>query len=122
MILTNRAIYDQAIQLTNSFTNVDIIMPVKINFFLQKNIQIISAAAQEIETMRLNIAKQFGIYDEQNSSYIVSAEHMDKVQQELDDLLKIEQDLNIHIFKLNEFDNIQLSYQQLSAIMFMIEE
>jgi hypothetical protein len=60
--------------------------------------------------MRLNIAKQFGVYDEQNSSYIVSAEHMDKVQQELDDLLKIEQDLNIHIFKLNEFDNIQLSY------------
>lgn len=122
MILRNKIIYDQAIELIQAFSNADIIMPVKINFFLQKNIQIISIAAQEIDAMRLNIAKQFGTYNELNNSYIVAAENMDKVQQELNDLLNIEQDLNIHVFKLDDFDNVQLSYQQLSAIMFMIEE
>jgi hypothetical protein len=44
------------------------------------------------------------------------------VNSELNVLFNIEQDLNIHIFKLEEFDGIELTYEQLSAIMFMIEE
>jgi DNA-binding transcriptional LysR family regulator len=37
-------------------------------------------------------------------------------------IANLEQDLNIHVFKLDDFDGIELTYQQLSAIMFMIEE
>ena len=122
MTIINQNIYDYGVLLARNFANTDIILPVKINFYLQKNIQTISAAAQEIEAMRLHIAKQFGTYNESDNSYIVAAENMDKVQQELNDLLNIEQDLNIHMFKLDDFNDIQLSYQQLSAIMFMIEE
>jgi hypothetical protein len=47
---------------------------------------------------------------------------MAAAQQELNDLFNLEQDLNIHVFKLDDFDGIELTYQQLSAIMFMIEE
>jgi NAD(P)-dependent dehydrogenase (short-subunit alcohol dehydrogenase family) len=42
--------------------------------------------------------------------------------QKLNDLFNLEQDLSIHIFKLEGFDGIDLTYQQLSNIMFMIEE
>ena len=47
---------------------------------------------------------------------------MSEAQKELSDLFSLKQDLNIHVFKLNDFDNIDLTYDQLANIMFMIEE
>ena len=122
MRLLNNQIYSYITQLNNIFSNCDIKMPVRINFFLQKNIQILAAAAQEIEQARVNIAKEFGELNEEGTQYMVSPENMAVVNKELNDLFNIEQDLNIHIFKLDEFDGIELTYQQLQAIMFMIEE
>ena len=57
MKLTNQKIYDAAIALS-SFS-IDGKIPVRINFFLQKNIQILAAAAEEIETARLKVAQDF---------------------------------------------------------------
>lgn len=122
MKLNNNQIYSYTTQLNNIFSSCDIKMPVRINFFLQKNIQAIAAAGQEIEQARINIAKEFGTLNEEGTSYNVPAENMAAVNKELNDLFNIEQDLNIHIFKLDEFDSIELTYQQLQAIMFMIEE
>ena len=102
--------------------NTDIKLPVKINFFLQKNIQIISIAFQEIESARINIGKEYGKLDEQCLSYSIPPEKYEIVQTELNDLYNLEQELNIHTFKLDEFDGIELTYDQMSAIMFMIEE
>lgn len=96
-------------------------MPVKIGFFLNKNIAIILSAAEEIEQNRINIITLFGSEDE-SSNYKIKLENIETAQQELDDLANIEQDLNIHMFKLSEFDGIELTYEQLSAIAFMIEE
>ena len=109
-------------KLNNIFSNCDIKMPVRINFFLQKNIQMIAAAGQEIEAARMNIAQQFGTLNEDGTQYMVPQENMNVVNQELNDLFNLEQDLNIHIFKLDDFDGIELTYDQMSAIMFMIEE
>jgi hypothetical protein len=47
---------------------------------------------------------------------------MPAAQQELNDLFALEQEVNIHMFKLDDFDGIELTTTQLSAIMFMIEE
>jgi len=52
----------------------------------------------------------------------VPADRVTEAQKELNDLFNLEQDVNLHIFKLDDFDGIELTYQQLSAIMFMIEE
>ena len=121
MILTNQKIYSNASDLA-ALDLHDIKMPVRINFFLQKNIQTLVVAAQEIETARLGIAQTFGELDEEKGTYIVPTEKLAAAQQELTDLFNLEQNLNIHIFKLDDFDGIELTYQQLSAIMFMIEE
>ena len=59
---------------------------------------------------------------QEGNGYIIPEEHMPIAQQELNDLFALEQDLNIHVFKLSDFDGIELTYQQMSAIMFMVEE
>jgi hypothetical protein len=53
MKLTNQQIYNASLKL-NSFS-VEGKIPVKINFFLQKNIQIIIEAGKEIEKARIQI-------------------------------------------------------------------
>jgi hypothetical protein len=35
---------------------------------------------------------------------------MQEVNKELSDLFALEQDINIHLFKLDDFDNIELEY------------
>ena len=70
----------------------------------------------------MNIAREFGELNEDGTQFIVPPAKMPEAQKEINDLFNLEQDLNIHIFKLDDFDGIELTYQQLSAIMFMIEE
>ena len=97
-------------------------LPVRINFYLQKNIRLIQEAAEDIERARLSIGAQFGKINATGTGYDIPAENIQAANSELQDLFELEQDLNIHTFKLEDFDGIELTYQQLSAIMFMIEE
>ena len=120
MKLSNQKIYEYATGLA-SF-NIDTKLPVRINFFLQKNINTIHTAAREIDAARLQIAQEFGTLNEDGSNYIIPPEKMESAQKEMIDLFGLEQDLNIHIFKLDDFDSVELTMDQLSTIMFMIEE
>ena len=120
MKLTNNEIYQAAMSLSNF--HIEGKLPVKINFFLQKNIQALVAAGQEIEEARINIAREYGELDETNQSYHVPAEKMEEAAAELNDLFNLSQELNIHTFKIDDFDGINLSYEQLASIIFMIEE
>ena len=120
MKLTNQQIYNYATNLA-SF-NIEGKLPVRINFFLQKNIQTIKQLAQEIEQARVEIAQQFGSLNQEGTSYMIPPDKMAAANKELNDLSALEQDVNIHIFKLDDFDGIELTTAQLSAIMFMIEE
>lgn len=119
MKLTNHQIYSYATNLV-AF-NVDGKLPVKINFFLQKNIQQIIALAQEIDEAKFLIGKQYG-EEKESGGYSILPENLKIASQEMEDLYSLEQDVNIHIFKLDDFDGIELTTKQLSAIMFMIEE
>ena len=121
MKFTNQKIYEHASKLV-VFNSCNIKMPVRINFYLQKNIQLIQQASQEIEQARLLIGAQFGTVNEAQNGYDIPPENVVAANKELNDLYELEQDIPIHIFKLSDFDNIELSYQELSAIMFMIEE
>ena len=119
--MKNAQIYKYAQQLS-AFNDYDMIMPVRISFYLQKNIRIIREAAEEIDRARLFIGAQFGTANAAGTGYDVPPENMAAANKELQDLFDLEQDLNIHIFNLDDFDGIELTYQQMSAIMFMIEE
>ena len=75
MKLTNHEIYSYAQQL--SALNIgDIKMPVRINFFLQKNMQVIAAAGQEIDAARTALVAQFGELNNEGTHYVVPPEKM----------------------------------------------
>lgn len=120
MKLTNGEIYNIANNLSNIYIEGRI--PVKVNFFLQKNIQKIIQMAQEIDVARLEIGRAYGEYDEATGNYSIPQENLEVAQKELNDLFYLEQDVPIHIFSIEDFEDISLTNEQLLAIMFMIED
>ena len=123
MLLKNAEVYLAAENLNEVFSkDSDLHLPIKINYWLQKNMRTITTLAQEIEETRLTIAKTYGEPTEDGDSYKVPSENIETAQQELNDLFGIEQDVDIHMFKLSEFDGIDLSMTQMAAIMFMIDD
>lgn len=122
MKFSNYEIYTITNTLTNIFSDLEIYIPAKANFFLQKNIASLSAATQEIEQARLNIAKQYGILDETNEQYKIPAEKIEDANNELNELFRIEQELDIKTFSISDLGNIELTPAQMQAIMFMIED
>ena len=122
MKLTNNEIYSHANKLMEVFQDNTQKLPIKINFYLQKNKNTLITLAQEIEKTRIEIARSYGELNSETQQFVVPPEKIPEASKELNDLFNLEQDLNIHVFKLDEFNDIELTYQQLSAIMFMIEE
>ena len=121
MVLSNFNIrqYDAQLQIFNASC---IKLPVKISFYLYKNIQLIHSAADEIENMRYRLGQTYGVFNQEESAFTIKEDSIDIVNQQLSELMHLEQDIPLHIFKLSEFDNIELTYDQISAIMFMVEE
>jgi hypothetical protein len=123
MKLTNLQIYNYANALLEEFgAGCDITLPVKINFFLQKNIQTLTALGKEVENARLAIVQQYGELNEEGTAYIIPADKIEAASNELNDLLNLEQDVLIRTFKIESFDNVDLTYKQMNALMFMIDD
>ena len=122
MKLMNNKIYQYAQELIGIFDKEDLYIPVKANFLIQKNIRLITAAGQEIEQSRLQIARHYGALNEEQQQYIVPPEKIEEANQEIHNLFAIEQDLDIKTIKLEDLGNIALTATQMKALMFMIEE
>ena len=122
MKFNNSEIYQIANVLAKTFDNLDIYIPAKANFFIQKNIAIFAAAAQEIEKSRLEIAKHYGELDEENQQYKIPEDKIEEASKELEDLFSIEQDLNIKSFPIEALGDTEFTSAQMQAIMFMIED
>lgn len=123
MKLTNLQIYNYASNLLEEFSNSsELKLPVKVNFYLQKNLLTLKNLATEIEESRLNIIKEYGQINEDGTSYFIPNENIEKAQQELNDLFALEQEVQIYMIKLDSFnDDILLSMSQMESLMFMIE-
>lgn len=122
MKFNNNEIYQKANILLETFEKLDIYIPAKANFFIQKNISILATAAKEIEKSRLEIAKHYGILDEKKQQYNIPQEKIKEASEELEDLLSIEQDLDIKTFSVEALGNAEFTPAQMQAIMFMIED
>lgn len=122
MKLNNNTIYLYASNLMKALSDLNIYIPARANFFIQKNTAILSAAAQEVEEARLKIAQHYGTLNENGTSFNIPPEAQEQVNKELTDLLSIEQDLDIKTFKIEDLGNAEFTASQMKAIMFMIEE
>lgn len=122
MKLNNQQIYNIANNVINTLGNLDLYIPAKANFFLQKNMQTLAAAAQEIEKSRLEIAKHYGVLDEEGQQYKIPEDKLEEASKELNDLFSIEQDLDIKTFSIEALGNAEFTPAQMQAMMFMIED
>ena len=122
MKINNQDLYLLANKIANDFNNIDKYIPAKANFYIQKNIQLIAAAGAEIDKSRLEVAKHYGVLDEEKQLYLIPPESMDKASKELEELFSIEQELDIKIISIEDLNGVEFTPAQMQAIMFMIEE
>lgn len=123
MKLSNREIYNIYTLFEKSFQedNNKQYLPSKINFFILKNKKLILTAMSEIDLIRKDIIKNYGILQE-NNEYFIENSNIDLVNNELNDLLSIEQEIDISKIKLSDIENLEFTLEQMEALMFMIEE
>lgn len=122
MKLTNNEIYGYAIALNEAFADNTQRLPMKVNFYLQKNKKTLMELGRDIEESRLDIIRNYGELTEDGTQYSISRDKVDAAQKELEDLLALEQEVNIYMISADSLtDDISLTTGQMEAIMFMID-
>lgn len=119
--LTNLEIYTIAQALMENITT-DINLPVKVGFYIQKNMKKMMELAQEIEKSRMEIFDKYGEKDEENNQYKFDKSVQEQVQKELNDLFDLTQDVKTNMLELDWFDDIDLNANQIAAISYMITD
>lgn len=119
--LTNLEIYTTAQVLMENIT-ADINLPVKVGFYIQKNMKKMTELAQEIEKSRMEIFDKYGEKDEENNQYKFDKSVQEQVQKELNDLFDLTQDVKTNMLELDWFDDIDLNANQIAAISYMITD
>lgn len=121
MKMYNNEIYMYANNIIDNFGDVTQKLPIKINFYLQKNKEILIKLAQEIEQARIDIIKSHSTIGNNNEYHIKDSEELEKAQKELDELLQLEQEVQIYKVNIDSLpDDIILTTGQMEALMFMI--
>lgn len=122
MTLTNNEIYTYANGLAGEFGQQEVKLPIKVNFYLQKNMQELMNLAQDIEKQRIDIASEFGTLNEETQQYEIPAENIDPATRKLEDLFGLTQEVKIYKVKLDAFGDVDLTSSQMQALLFMIDE
>lgn len=120
--MTNSEIYNIATVLGKAFEDERQVLPVKVNFYMQKNRATLTTLAQEVERARVEILQKHGTLNEETNQFEFSNEVAETVIQELNDLLSLEQEVNIYTVSIDSFgDDLSLTTGQMEALMFMID-
>lgn len=119
--LTNLEIYTTAQALMENITT-DMNLPVKVGFYIQKNMKKMTELAQEIEKSRMEIFDKYGEKDEEKNQYKFDKSVQEQVQKELNDLFDLTQDVKTNMLELDWFDDIDLNANQIAAISYMIAD
>lgn len=119
--LTNKEIYSYALGMMNIFNDNDVYMPAALAYSIQKNKNLLSSLAEEIEISRMNIIQHYGVA-QTDGNFIVAEDKISIANQELEDLLNIIQEVKIYTCKIEELNDIKLTSSQMQSMLFMIYE
>ena len=120
--MTNFEIYNTAKALGEAFTDGSQYLPIKVNFFIQKNKSTLVTLAQDIDNSRIAIVKNYGTIDAEQNQFVVPEDKIEAANAELMDLFNIEQEVDIKKVSIDSFpDDINLTTAQMEALMFMID-
>lgn len=120
---SNKQILDISTKLNNIFVDTEdiLILPIKINFYLQKNIELFNDLASSVESSRFDIGRKYGEPLE-DGSFKIKKENIAIAQKALDELQSLEQIADIYVISISELENIQLNTKQMNALLFMLYE
>lgn len=120
--MINQKIYQYAQNLSQAFQdNVTHKLPIKLSFKIHKNKELLTDLAMDIEKSVMALYDRYGIQKE--DGVLIPPENVEHFRQEYNDLMEIEQTVNILTVKIDELsDSIEISNQEMEAILFMIEE
>ena len=120
--LKNMDIYVLATQLIENFNGQDENnnLPIKINFFLKKNIDKIIELAKDIDNARSEIIQKYGVLNTEKQEYEIAKDKIEDAQKELNDLFEIVQEVKINMLDINLFDGEDISEKKGNSILFMI--
>lgn len=122
MTMTNFEIYNTAKAMSDAFQDGTQYLPVKVNFFIQKNKATLMTLAQDIDNSRIAIVQNYGTMDENANQFVVPEDKIEAANAELMDLFNIEQEVDIRKVSIDSFpDDINLTTAQMEALMFMID-
>lgn len=122
MRMTNLEIFNTAKALVDMFSNFNQRLPIKVNFYIQKNKKTLLTLAQDIDNARLEIIHTWGQLDPETNQYILGDNEVEIAQKELNDLFSLEQEVDICLVSIESFpDDISLTSEQMEILMFMIE-
>ena len=124
MKLTNKQIYEYTEKILKIFSvDEEIYLPIRINFYLHKNRNILMELAKDIEKQRTELIKKYGTLNEETKEYEVPKDKIADVLNEVDELFSLTQDVTLYFVSMNEIkDDLTLTTQQMDALMFMIED
>lgn len=120
--MTNNEIYGIAVGLAESVANENLTLPIKVNFYLQKNITTVLAIAEELEKSRNELLARYGTLDEATGNYNFEQDKLEIANKELTDLFNLEQEVPIYEISLDDFGDVQLDAKQIKAISYMIKD
>ncbi len=123
VIMTNLEILNKYIELIKIFNETDaLILPIKVNYTLQKNIASLSIQVSLIEKMRDSIGKKFGTYTPDENMYTIPPENLERASDELKILMNSKEEVEIRKIAFQELQDLTLTSKQMQALLFMIEE
>lgn len=120
MKMTNFEIYTTFAKVNGNFDGTEV-LPIKLNFYFQKNNKILMELAKEIEESRMEIGKKYGEATE--DGYTIPAEKIDEANKEYEELMTLEQEVNICTISIEKLpDDLELTTAQVDALSYMIVE
>ena len=122
MKMTNMHIYDIANALAEQFQDKEIKLPVKVNFYLQKNKNVLISLGQELEKERLNIIQKYADLDAETEQYVVSEDKTADAIKELNELFALEQEVPVYTVSIDALEGVDFTAGQMEALLFMIED
>lgn len=123
MLMKNSEIYNTAIKIAEAFRDENMYLPMRLNFYLQKNKKVLMDLSKDIEESRLKIIEEYGILNEDGMTFNIPEDKVAEASKELADLFDLEQEVNIYTISADIIPNdIKLTTSQMEAMLFMIEE
>ena len=126
--LKNGKIFEMATNLIEAFQkdteSGEKTYPIKVLFYLRKNMKTLTELAQDIEKARVEIIKRYGTPSEENPEQyqFETQEKIDAANKEFEELFGLEQEVTIYTIPLEAFNDMELTEKQMDAVMEMIEE